>query len=261
MTQDQAYAPKHGYEAVNWHIRSLIAAAGLAICAFFTAISATAAANRADQARAVEREIASEAALVAEFANYLAEETAQARSVFSSPRLKPVEPVAEAALADLELASFSNFDFDQIGAAASDARDRKCLAQAIYYEARSEARVGQLAVADVVLNRVRNINYPDTICGVVFQGSERRTGCQFSFTCDGSMKAALNKRLWRQSDDLAGAVLAGVRVPVSRQATHYHADYVNPPWAQTLTPTAVIGTHKFYRFPSRRVMAAAPAAM
>ncbi|MEL6213550.1 MAG: cell wall hydrolase, partial [Pseudomonadota bacterium] len=129
----------------------------------------------------------------------------------------------------------------------------------IYYEARSEKRVGQLAVADVVLNRVDSSVYPDSICGVVFQGSERVTGCQFSFTCDGSMDRRLNKRLWKRADDLAGAILAGVRVPVSRNATHYHADYVNPPWAEKLTPTAVIGTHKFYKFPNRRTAAAAPA--
>jgi len=113
----------------------------------------------------------------------------------------------------------------------------------------------------VVLNRVASPVYPDTICGVVYQGSERRTGCQFSFTCDGSMKARRNQRQWREAELMAGAVMAGIRAPVSRNATHYHADYVSPPWADTLSPTAVIGTHKFYRFPSKSIVAAAPAAM
>ena len=117
------------------------------------------------------------------------------------------------------------------------------------------------SVADVVLNRVASSRYPNSICGVVFQGSERRTGCQFSFTCDGSMSMRLNKRKWAASEELAGAILAGLRVPVSRNATHYHANYVTPYWAAKLTPTATIGTHKFYRFPSRRKVADAAAAM
>ena len=142
-----------------------------------------------------------------------------------------------------------------------DAEERKCLAQAIYYEARSEPKIGQMAVADVVLNRVASPLYPNTICEVVFQGSHRRTGCQFSFTCDGSMQARLNKRKWKSSEDLAGAVLAGIHVPVSRNATHYHANYVDPYWAPKMTPTASIGTHKFYKFNNSRNVAAAPASM
>ncbi|MEL7488949.1 MAG: hypothetical protein AAGJ87_17270, partial [Pseudomonadota bacterium] len=103
--RDETHAMKHGYDAVNWHIRSLIAAAGLAVCAFFTAISATASASRADVARAAEREIASEAALVAEFADFLAEETAQARVALGSPRLKPAEPVSTV-VAGADLSAF-----------------------------------------------------------------------------------------------------------------------------------------------------------
>jgi spore germination cell wall hydrolase CwlJ-like protein len=106
-----------------------------------------------------------------------------------------------------------------------------------------------------VLNRVASPVYPGSICGGVYQGSERRTGCQFSFTCDGSMKLRLNERKWREAEDLAGGIIAGLRKPVSRNATHYHADYVSPPWANRLTPTATIGTHKFYRFPNRPTVA------
>ena len=251
----------HGYDRINWEVRSLLAAAGLAVCAFASAMSATASASRADAARIAQMEVANEAAIVAEFANFLAEETAATRRSFGAPSLKPAIAVGDMAVQGGRLDGLVDFDFSQLKVADIKGEDRRCLAQAIYYEARSEARVGQLAVADVVLNRVDNVNYPNSICGVVFQGSERRTGCQFSFTCDGSMKARLNKRLWKQSDDLAGAILAGVRVPVSRDATHYHADYVNPPWAAKLTPTATIGTHKFYKFPSRRTVAAAPATM
>ncbi|MFZ5615914.1 MAG: cell wall hydrolase [Pseudomonadota bacterium] len=246
---------------VSWTVRSLLATAGVAICIMMTAMSATASVKRNAAARAAANEVADEAQLVADFANYLAGETATVREAMTAPRLKPAIAPATLIAQGAPIADLVDFDFSNIEIAKLDNEERTCLAQAIYYEARSESRVGQLAVADVVLNRVASPVYPDTICEVVFQGSERRTGCQFSFTCDGSMKARLNVRKWREAEMLAGAVLAGIRKPVSRYATHYHADYVSPPWADTLTPTAVIGTHKFYRFPSRTIVAAAPAAM
>ncbi|MCB2098421.1 MAG: cell wall hydrolase [Parvularculaceae bacterium] len=247
---------------VSWTVRSLLATAGVAICIMMTAMSATASVKRTAAERAAALEVADEAQLVADFAHYLSDQTAQARASLSSPRLKPAVTPATLVAEGAPIADLVDFDFSEIEIAKLDTEERTCLAQAIYYEARSERRVGQLAVADVVLNRVASPVYPDTICEVVFQGSERKNlGCQFSFTCDGSMNARLNERKWRDSEMLAGAVLAGIRKPVSRYATHYHADYVSPPWADTLTPTAVIGTHKFYRFPSRSIVAAAPAAM
>lgn len=240
---------------VNWTARRLVAAAGLAVCVLLTALSATASMQKAEAARAQEIALADEASLVADFATYLAEETANARHALS-PRLKPAKST-EAIVADRgSVDGFIGFDFAELTMARMDAAERRCLAQAIYYEARSESRVGQLAVADVVLNRVASPLYRASICGVVFQGSERKHGCQFSFTCDGSMKLRLNRRKWTEAEDLAGGILAGLRVPVSRNATHYHADYVSPPWAQRLTPTATIGTHRFYRFPNRPTVAA-----
>lgn len=251
----------HQIADISWTARSLLATAGVAICIMMTAMSATASVKKGQVARAAAAEVADEAQLVADYASYLAEATAATREEMTSPRLKPAVSPARMIAAGAPIADLVDFDFSDIEVAKLDGEERTCLAQAIYYEARSEARVGQLAVADVVLNRVASPVYPDTICGVVFQGAKRRTGCQFSFTCDGSMKARLNERKWREAEMLAGAVLAGIRRPVSRHATHYHADYVSPPWAETLTPTAVIGTHKFYRFPSRTIVAAAPAAM
>ena len=246
---------------VSWTVRSLIAAGGVAVCIMMTAMSATASVKRTAAERAAAMDVADEALLVADYATYLAEQTAATRATMTMPRLKPAISPASLVADGAPIADLVDFDFSNIEIAKLDAEDRTCLAQAIYYEARSESRVGRLAVADVVLNRVASPVYPDSICEVVFQGSERRTGCQFSFTCDGSMKARRNERQWREAELLAGAVLAGIRKPVSRYATHYHADYVSPPWADTLTPTAVIGTHKFYRFPSRTIVAAAPAAM
>lgn len=252
---------RHFIPDISWTVRSLLATAGVAICIMMTAMSATASVKRNQAARAAALEVADEAQLVADFATFLADETATARRAMSSPRLKPAISPAVMIADGAPIADLVDFDFSTVDLARIDAKERTCLAQAIYYEARSESRVGQLAVADVVLNRVSSPVYPDTICEVVFQGSERKTGCQFSFTCDGSMRARLNERKWRDSELLAGAVLAGIRKPVSRYATHYHADYVSPPWADTLTPTATIGTHKFYRFPNRAIVAAAPAAM
>jgi len=246
---------------VNWTLRSLLAAGLLSVCVVATALSATVSAERAAAEREAALQVVRDAKLVAELVEHLAAETAEARNALDLPRLKPAKATRAMLSPDDALSDFVAFDFSTLALAKQDAGERRCLAQAIYYEARSEPRVGQLAVADVVLNRVESGLYPNSICGVVFQGAHRTTGCQFSFTCDGSMDARLNQRKWRASEDLAGAVLAGVRAPVSRNATHYHASYVAPRWAKKLTPTATIGTHKFYRFPSRSTVAAAPAAM
>lgn len=122
-----------------------------------------------------------------------------------------------------------------------------CLAQAVYYEAASEGEDGGRAVAQVVLNRMRHPAYPASVCGVVYQGSERVTGCQFSFTCDGSLQRQPVASLWKRSEKIASQALAGnVFAPVGH-ATHYHANYVLPYWADSLDKTVQIGRHIFYR--------------
>lgn len=127
-------------------------------------------------------------------------------------------------------------------------RALQCMTAAIYYEARSEPDAGQRAVAQVVLNRVAHPSYPDTVCGVVFQGSERSTGCQFSFTCDGSMARAPNRMFWTRAEDVARAALSGyVYTPVGL-ATHYHTVAVHPYWAPKLSFIGTIGAHRFYKF-------------
>ncbi len=127
-------------------------------------------------------------------------------------------------------------------------RSQDCLAQAIYYEARSESEEGQRAVAQVVLNRVRHPAYPNSVCGVVYQGPMRPGGgCQFTFTCDGSLARAPAGFGWYRARRLAAEALAGkVFAPVGH-ATHYHADFVVPRWANILLKSAVIGRHIFYR--------------
>jgi hypothetical protein len=127
-------------------------------------------------------------------------------------------------------------------------RALQCLTAAIYYEAASEPDAGQRAVAQVVLNRVAHPAYPKTVCGVVFQGSERRTGCQFSFTCDGSMARVPNRLFWERAETVARAALSGYVFAPIGLATHYHTVAVHPYWADSLAYLGTIGAHRFYRF-------------
>ncbi|MEO6580406.1 MAG: cell wall hydrolase [Sphingomicrobium sp.] len=130
----------------------------------------------------------------------------------------------------------------------SQGRALDCLTSAIYYEAGQEPTDGQRAVAQVVLNRVRHPAFPSSVCGVVYQGSTRQTGCQFTFTCDGSMARTPMADAWNRARKVAAAALAGSVYPNVGNATHYHADYVVPYWASSLAKTAVIGAHLFYRW-------------
>jgi len=134
------------------------------------------------------------------------------------------------------------------GSITDRARAHHCLTLAVYYEAASEPDAGQRAVAQVVLNRVAHPTYPDTVCGVVFQGSERSTGCQFSFTCDGSMARKPASQWWDRAAAVARAALAGaVYAPVGL-ATHYHTVQIHPYWADSLDTVGTIGAHRFYRW-------------
>jgi hypothetical protein len=134
--------------------------------------------------------------------------------------------------------------------AGTGSRERalECLTSAIYYEAGQEGLAGQQGVAQVVLNRVRHPAFPASVCGVVYQGSTRTTGCQFTFTCDGSLARAPERSAWNRARAVAKAALAGFIQPTVGNATHYHANYVAPYWAPTLAKTAVIGAHIFYRW-------------
>lgn len=133
-------------------------------------------------------------------------------------------------------------------AAPEYSRALRCLTQAVYYEAALEPTEGQQAVAQVVLNRVRDPNYPDSVCGVVYEGAERVTGCQFSFTCDGSLARAPVGWAWKRAANVARAALAGHVAARVGTATHYHADYVLPYWSPSLGKITQIGAHIFYRW-------------
>lgn len=127
-------------------------------------------------------------------------------------------------------------------------RARDCLTAAVYYEAAVESTQGQRAVAQVVLNRVRNPVFPNTVCDVVFQGVGRTTGCQFTFTCDGALARHPNPAGWRRAQMVASDALAGVVEPSVGTATHYHANWVVPYWRTSLVKLSTIGTHIFYRW-------------
>jgi spore germination cell wall hydrolase CwlJ-like protein len=130
--------------------------------------------------------------------------------------------------------------------------EKSCLATAVYFEARSESTLGQLAVANVIINRTKVLTYPSTVCGVVFQGSSRFNACQFSFACDGKSDVPQAELAWKKAIAIANLLL-----PIEQKrkyeeflfvstATNYHADYVVPVWSKSLTRLTKIGRHIFY---------------
>lgn len=138
--------------------------------------------------------------------------------------------------------------FRSAGGGVDKARALQCLTMAVYYEAASEANAGQRGVAQVVLNRVAHPSYPGSVCGVVFQGSERRTGCQFSFTCDGSLGRRPARSSWIRAQGVAQRALLGDVYGGVGLATHYHTTAIYPYWAPSLNFIGTIGAHRFYRW-------------
>ena len=134
------------------------------------------------------------------------------------------------------------------GTATDHARALRCMTMAIYYEAATEPDAGQRAVAQVILNRVAHPSFPDTVCGVVFQGSERATGCQFTFTCDGSLARAPAAMWWGRAEKVAEEALSGAAYAPVGLATHYHTIQVHPYWSDSLQAVTTIGNHIFYRW-------------
>lgn len=157
------------------------------------------------------------------------------------------------------LASVASFEPAHLSRAETISAEHECMSEAVYYEARSEDLDGQLAVAEVIANRVRDHRFPNSVCEVVYQGATRTTGCQFTFTCDGSMALRPRGVKWEQAKAIAAQVMMNVHEPRTGEATHYHATYVNPVWNSGLVRTERIGAHIFYRFPQGREWAAARA--
>lgn len=162
--------------------------------------------------------------------------------LFAMPGDKPAPPAPVVRPGDHWWAA------NPLPASVWDDAQQKCLGEAIYFEARSESRKGQIAVAQVVLNRVKNPAYPDTICKVVYQNRDKYNECQFSFACDGRRDVVFDKLAWRRALQVAGEVTSGAAwIDEVGTATHYHATYVHPNWANIFTKKATIGLHVFYQ--------------
>lgn len=144
------------------------------------------------------------------------------------------------------LLSFSEEEIDLLPEAQGDAQWR-CLAEALYFEARGETIAGQVAVAEVILNRVEHEDYPDTVCAVVRQGADRRNACQFSFMCDGRPEHITEPRAFSRAGKIARIMLDGQPRVLTGGATHFHTTRVRPRWSQVFHRTARIGDHVFYR--------------
>jgi spore germination cell wall hydrolase CwlJ-like protein len=183
-----------------------------------------------------------------------------AQRVVPKTELPPVEPVEFQALAPDDAKSFNaTVPFSTlpnpaarpffIGGGDDDrARAIDCLAVAVLYEAGDDTE-GERAVAQVIVNRARHPAFPKTICGVVFQGSERSTGCQFTFTCDGALgRWKPSATAWDRARDVARAALSGSVDKVVGYSTHYHTDWVVPYWSSSLDKVAAVKTHLFFRW-------------
>ncbi len=182
------------------------------------------------------------------------------KRIVPQQELPPVEPVELQALAPEDAKAVNDSipfslapnpaarPFHVSGAADSQARAIDCLAASVYYEAGDDS-TGQKAVAQVIINRMRHPAFPKTICGVVFQGSERSTGCQFTFTCDGAMlRYTPSEAAWTRARQVARTALSGTVYKPVGHATHYHTDWVVPYWSASLDKITEVHTHLFFRW-------------
>ncbi|WP_139792918.1 cell wall hydrolase [Pseudophaeobacter leonis] len=130
---------------------------------------------------------------------------------------------------------------------ASGDENFACLAEALYFEARGETVKGQFAVAEVIMNRVKSAQFPDTPCSVINQGTGRRYQCQFTYTCDGHEEVIHEKRAYARVAKVAKLVIDGAAPQLTQGATYYHTTAVRPRWSRSFTKTMRIGVHLFYR--------------
>ncbi len=127
----------------------------------------------------------------------------------------------------------------------------QCLSEALYFEARGESIKGQFAVAEVIMNRVDSSGFPNTICGVIRQGTGRKYQCQFTYTCDGHKEVIAEPHAFERVGKIAKVMVKGATRPLTKGATHYHTRAVSPRWSRVFARTATIGVHHFYRQPQR----------
>jgi spore germination cell wall hydrolase CwlJ-like protein len=176
---------------------------------------------------------------------------ASATPLAALPLLSAPDAALQAVNADTNEAPAPPF-YLEAATPAEATRAVRCLTDAIYYEAASEPEEGQRAVAQVILNRVRDPHFPKSVCGVVYEGWQRRTGCQFSFVCDGSIhRRHADAAAWDKLKPLAEQALNGYVVPEVGSATHYYAEYVHPNWTTTVDKVTQIGAHIFCSWKGR----------
>ncbi len=131
--------------------------------------------------------------------------------------------------------------------AASGGEQWRCLAEALYFEARGESVKGQFAVAEVIMNRVDSANFPGTLCKVIHQGTGRKYQCQFTYTCDGHKEVISEPKAYRRVSKVARAIMSGAPRDLTHGATYYHTKAVSPSWSRKFNRTATIGVHHFYK--------------
>ena len=239
-------------QSVEWRLWRQAALIAAPIVSCFTALALFVAgdASRAEPIRHLAAAVAAPAPAPAPIPATFAEAApyaAPAQGTTGTIALPPEPAIVPAMIGDATVTPAQ--PFRTAGASATDrGRALDCLATAIYYEAASEPDDGQRAVAQVILNRVRHPAFPNTVCGVVYQGSERPSGCQFSYACDGAMARPPSRSGMARATRIAAEALGGsVFAPVGL-ATHYHTYAVTPAWNRTLVMTDAIGAHFFHRW-------------
>ena len=234
----------------------------IAVCAVTASVSLPVISNSQSTLRA-EAEYRAEAERFAMFqdAGLAVRTEAHTPALLDTPWLRTVEytlkrdpdsSMSRYAMRDRDgaaLETLASFRAAEIQRAETIDSELMCMAQAVYYESAREPLEGQLAVAEVIANRMADHRYPDTACGVVFQGATRTTGCQFTFTCDGAMRVKPKGENWERAKRIAAHVLMNLNEERTGGATHYHATYVDPIWNSGLIQTNQVGLHIFYRFP------------
>ncbi|MBR2573751.1 MAG: cell wall hydrolase [Loktanella sp.] len=176
-----------------------------------------------------------------------------ALSVVSDARmaqLTSLPPASERGIPTAPAVIYDTAFLDSLPPASGDAQ-WECLAEALYFEARGESVRGQFAVGEVILNRVESAAYPQSLCGVVKQGTGRKYACQFSYNCDGNPKVVHEQDAWDRVGKIAAILLEGASRDLTGGATHFHTRAVNPSWSRSYTRTTEIGAHLFYRAPVR----------
>lgn len=143
--------------------------------------------------------------------------------------------------------------------AATGGPEWRCLSEALYFEARGESVKGQFGVAEVIMNRVDSASFPNSVCGVIRQGTGKLYQCQFSYTCDRRDEVIREKAAFNRVAKIARVMIDGAQRSLTKGATHYHTKAVSPRWAKKFPRTATIGVHYFYRMPTAVSSNAAPA--